>query len=336
VWHAAKRLGLDHGEVLVPAYHHGVEVEALLDAGVRPRFYGVRRDFQLDLDSLAERMTPQTRAVYVIHYAGFPQPMDDVMTFARAHRLAVVEDCALALYSSDGWRPLGSRGDAAIFCFHKTLPVPQGGALWMPKQWAEPDLVGIGLATAGHQIASAGLRAMEVAGLRGVPGLRRSAIELTRLARRVRRLPVDLHPVGHRHFIPGQQSLALSDYASWIARRVDAATVIGRRRENFQRLMKRLARVSPPVVKELPSGVCPLFYPLWCHDKRKVQAFLETKGIESIDFWGVGSRLVRPGEFPDVDALRTHVLELPIHQDLNEEDIDAIAAATERAFAGGS
>jgi hypothetical protein len=129
VWHGARLLGLAGNEVLVPAYHHGVEVGALADAGARPVFVRVDARMRLDLEDLEARVGPRTRAIYVIHYAGFAQPMDEINAIARRRGLLVVEDCALSLLAAEGTRPLGSTGHAGIFCFYKTLPVPNGGAL---------------------------------------------------------------------------------------------------------------------------------------------------------------------------------------------------------------
>ncbi|HEX9241067.1 MAG TPA: DegT/DnrJ/EryC1/StrS family aminotransferase, partial [Anaeromyxobacter sp.] len=129
VFHGARLLGLSGREVLVPAYHHGVEVGALVAAGAIPRFVRVDARMRLDLEDAERRIGPRTRALYVIHYAGFAQPMDDVLALARRRGLLVVEDCALSLLAAEGTRPVGSAGDAAIFCFYKALPVPNGGAL---------------------------------------------------------------------------------------------------------------------------------------------------------------------------------------------------------------
>jgi len=74
VWHGARLLGLEGEEVLVPAYHHGVEVGALVHAGAVPRFVRVDGRMRLDLDDLEAKIGPRTRAIYVIHYAGFAQP----------------------------------------------------------------------------------------------------------------------------------------------------------------------------------------------------------------------------------------------------------------------
>ncbi len=333
---AVERLGLAGRELLVPAYHHGVEVEALVAAGARPRFYNVTRDFQADLASLAAEVTPDTRGLYVIHFAGFPQPMPELVAFARAHALKVIEDCALALYSSDGPRPLGSRGDAAIFCLYKTLPVPHGGALWMPAPAVPFTLTSAGSLTTAHQLLASLLVQLERR--TGTIGrLARQAVRLgARLARAVGSLPADARPVGGRAFSPGQERLAMSPVSLRIARRIDPRTVVETRRRNYYALMSRLREVSPPMVHELPAGVSPLFYPLWVDDKPALQAALSAEGIESIDFWREGSPLVPAGRFPEVDALRAHVLELPIHQDVDLEDVERIARVVRRVLTPGA
>jgi perosamine synthetase len=332
VWHAARLLQLRDEEVLVPAYHHGVEVEALLDAGVRPRFYGVKRSFHADLASIAQQLTPKTKALYVIHYAGFPQPMDDLLAFARARGLKVIEDCALSLLSSDGTRPLGARGDAAIFCLYKSLPVPHGGALWMPHHIGRLPLEPASLLNTAHQLASSMLVRLENGGGSIGPLVRSGVRAAARMLRSVRPLPVDSRPVGSRRFAKGQENLAISPLTLRVAEQLDLTQIVEQRRRNYYALMARLRHISPPMVHELEAGVCPLFYPFWCDDKRRVQARLAQAGVESIDFWSAGSPLVKPGQFPDVDALRAHVLELPIHQDLQLCDIEALASAVRQAM----
>src|SRR5437879_1432817 len=75
------------------------------------------------------KLTPEVAALYVIHYAGFSQDMEAARQLADSAGLPLVEDCALALLSRNGDKPLGSYGDLSIFCLYKTLPVPNGGAL---------------------------------------------------------------------------------------------------------------------------------------------------------------------------------------------------------------
>lgn len=331
VWHAVRLLDLVGREVLVPAYHHGVEIEALCDAGAIPVFYNVRRDFTLDLASLVAGISPKTAAIYVTHFIGFPQPMADILSIARIKSLRVIEDCALSLYSFDGARALGASADAGIFCLYKTLPVANGGALWTPHGWDNAPLERAGTLTGAHQVASSLLVRLERFHHTG-RWLRRGARSLAKVIRTVRPLPVDARPVGHRTFRQGQQHLDVSPVSLKVANALDASEIVRARRRNYLSLSMRLRDVLPPMVPVLADGVCPLFYPAWCEDKKQVHATLVSRGIEAIDFWSEGSPLVSPGAFPEVDAMRKHVLELPIHQDLDESDLERIAFEARRAL----
>ena len=333
VWHGARLLGLAGHEVLVPAYHHGVEVGALAHAGAVPRFVRVDRRMRLDLEDLEKKIGPATKAIYVIHYAGFAQPMDEVMGVARRHGLPVVEDCALSLFAAEGARPLGSVGALGVFCFYKTLPVPNGGALVVN----DPSLAGelrapepaplvstLSHAT-GSLLSNAAYRLGEVG--EAVRGAARGAYALVRRATGVR--PVS---TGTMSFDPALVDLGMSGISDAIARRADASAIVAARRRNYFLLLGRLRDLAPPLFAELPAGACPLFYPLVCEDKAGVQARLAARGVETVDFWRTGHPLCSEGEFPDVQSLRRRVLELPVHQDLQPEDMAYVARCVREAL----
>ena len=118
---AARVLGLEGREVLVPAYHHGVEVDALLAAGAHPAFYAVGTRWTVDVEDLERRIGPRTGGLLLTHFAGFPGPVQQLRSLADRHGLVLIEDCAQALLSMDGESPVGSTGDAAVFSLRKTL-----------------------------------------------------------------------------------------------------------------------------------------------------------------------------------------------------------------------
>jgi dTDP-4-amino-4,6-dideoxygalactose transaminase len=333
VYHGARLLGLAGAEVLVPAYHHGVEIAALVAAGAIPRFVRVDARMRLDLEDAAARVSAATRALYVIHYAGFPQAMDEVSAFARSRGIRVIEDCALALLSCDGEQPLGSSGDAAVFCFYKTIPVPNGGALVVndaalpdATQASERAPIGSTLShAAGALLSNAALRLGDAGeALRG--GIRAVA-SAARRASGVR--PVS---TGTSIFDPARVDLGMSGLSARIARRLDAPAIVATRRRNWFLLLGRLRDRAAPVLTELPAGVCPLFYPLLCDDKSEVQARLAARGIETVDFWRTGHPLCPVEEFPEVEDLRRRVLELPVHQDLGPEDMAYLARVVREAI----
>ena len=333
VFHGARLLGLGGAEVLVPAYHHGVEVGALAAAGVVPRFVRVDGRMRLDLDDAERRIGPRTRALYVIHYAGFAQPMQDVLALARRRDLLVIEDCALSLLAAEGTRPLGSTGHLGVFCFYKTLPVPNGGALVVndpaiagaPAAPAPAPFVSTLSHAAGSLLANVALRAGDAgealrAGLRAAYAAARGASGLRPIS------------TGTSTFDPALVDLGMSPLASLVARRLDPAAIVAARRRNYFLLLGRLRDRVPPVFGELPPGACPLFYPLLCEDKAAVAARLAERRVETVDFWREGHPLCPPGEFPEADGLRRRVLELPVHQDLGPEDVAHVARAVEEAL----
>ncbi|TAK03171.1 MAG: DegT/DnrJ/EryC1/StrS aminotransferase family protein, partial [Candidatus Manganitrophaceae bacterium] len=112
VWHGMKQIGLGEGRrVLIPSYHHGVEVEAILQAGCQVDFYRVDLHLQIDLEDLEKKITPETGMIYLIYYLGFPHPIEEIVRLCRTHGLLLVEDCALSLFSEIDGKPMGSFGD---------------------------------------------------------------------------------------------------------------------------------------------------------------------------------------------------------------------------------
>jgi len=331
VWLTVKMLGLDGGEVLVPAYHHGVELEALIDAGAQVRFYRVGARWDVDLEDVEKKIGPKTKALYLIHYAGFPGPVEEMKRLAEKHGLPLIEDCALSLLSSDGQKPLGTTGDVGIFCLYKTLPVPNGGAMVIngAKPYSVPEPPAPPTASTFSHAASSMLQNLELRWgapgrvLRGVVrGLGRGTVNAARIERVA---------TGTQHFNRGHVDLGMAPLTKRIALAQDLPGIVEKRRRNYFFLMGRLRDLCPPLMSQLSPGVCPLFYPLVVEDKAAVKARLEQRGIEAIDFWRHGHPACDPNAFPEVTRLRRTVLEIPCHQDLSPERMSEVASAVRAA-----
>lgn len=332
VWLTVKMLGLDKGEVLMPAYHHGVEVEALMDAGATPRFYRVGSRWDVDVEDVAKKITPNTKALYLIHYAGFPGPVAEMRALADKHGIPLIEDCALSLLSSDGVQPLGTTGDIGIFCLYKTLPVPNGGALIVngPRQYSLPEPPAPPSTSTFSHTVSALLQNLELRGGSFGRGLRSFIRTLGHGT--VRAANIERVATGTQHFNRAHVDLGMSPLTKRIALAQDMEAIVERRRRNYFFLLSRLRDVSPPLFNQLPPGVCPLFYPMVVEDKAEVMARLHARGIDAIDFWRRFHPACDASAFPEVAQLRRSIVEIPCHQDLSPEVMAEVADAVRDAL----
>jgi dTDP-4-amino-4,6-dideoxygalactose transaminase len=315
---AARVLRLESREVLVPAYHHGVEVDALLAAGAHPAFYPVGARWTVDLEDLERRIGPRTGGLLLTHFAGFPGPVRQLRDIADRNHLVLIEDCAQALLSVDGETPLGTTGDAAIFSLRKTLPVPHGGALVFNgrRRYQLPPLE----------------RPPPGPTLRGLWTRMDQTGALRRMARWFSRRFGTGRGEADRRTRGDPFALGASPLVERIARAHELARLVERRRRNFFHLLCVLRGAAPPLVSELPSGVCPLFYPLWVPDRDEMLARLRAENIEANAGWPRFHPRCDGGEFPDAARLRQHVVELPCHQDLGPAHVGHVARAALRAL----
>ncbi|MDP6979287.1 MAG: dTDP-4-amino-4,6-dideoxygalactose transaminase [Myxococcota bacterium] len=130
---AAMLLELGPGdEVILPSYTFVSTASAFVREGAKPVFVDVREDtLNLDEQAIEAAITPQTRAIFPVHYAGVACEMGAIAEIADANDLAVVEDAAQAVGSRYRGKALGSLGQLGAFSFHETknFICGEGGAL---------------------------------------------------------------------------------------------------------------------------------------------------------------------------------------------------------------
>jgi len=130
---AALLLALGPGdEVILPAFTFVSTANAFVLRGAHPVFADIRPDtLNLDEAGLERLITPQTRVIVVVHYAGVACEMDAILAIAARHGVPVVEDNAHGLFAHYKGRPLGSLGTLATLSFHETknFACGEGGAL---------------------------------------------------------------------------------------------------------------------------------------------------------------------------------------------------------------
>ena len=115
-------------EVIIPSYTFVSTPLAFLREGAKVVFAdSMQRNPNLDAETLESLITPRTRVIVPVHYAGVACDMDAIMSIAKKHNLLVVEDAAQAIDSYYKGRPLGGIGHLAAFSFHETKNITAGG-----------------------------------------------------------------------------------------------------------------------------------------------------------------------------------------------------------------
>jgi dTDP-4-amino-4,6-dideoxygalactose transaminase len=273
--------------------------------------------------------------LYVIHYAGWAQPMDALVQLCRKREMLLVEDCALSLLSEtpDG-RALGSLGQWSVFCLYKTLPLPNGALLVQNDRRIE-SLERLHLRHAGSASVAGRMAELFVQRIRGQMNGVGAALQAVKRGMGVAAGALDVQRanVGDIGFNLDDVDLAMSPISARLLERFDYEDIRRRRIANYQQLLRELDPAVTPMFPVLPEGVCPLFFPVIVPNKAEAAEALRRRGVDALEFWndpiGDGSEMG-----PNARFFRTHVLELPIHQDLSPRHISHVARQAKLALGG--
>ncbi|MFQ5751136.1 MAG: aminotransferase class V-fold PLP-dependent enzyme [bacterium] len=315
--------------VLVPDYHCGVEVEAITRAGLQVLFYKTGKDLSIDFTDLRQRLNRKVSVLMVIHYFGFPQPVQEVLEFCKEHKLILIEDCAHALYSKwqDSW--LGTIGDMAVFSLQKTYAMPNGGALLLNR----PDI----------SSPKPGRRHMELALLKS--SIRSILEHESRKSRFVGKLSqsilkaytseessdcssqVDEYPPTYYHEPRFHYTHAIWGLSARFMKGQDPYAIIRKRRDNYNALGALLGDLNHHDVctYKLPDRACPLCFPVFVPKRDEIVRELHNRGVYTFVFGRSPHPALNVEEHPESHFLSDSQLGLPVHQQLTDDDMIIVA-----------
>lgn len=320
-------LGLEGSEVLFPAFFGPPVLQAPVEAGASIRFYPVRAGMQVTIEDIEAALTPATKAIYLIHFNGFPGPIEQVMNLARKRDLIVIEDAAHGLLTSVNGQAVGSFGDGAIYSFYKWAPVPNGAALVVNVPTIEPLPSGTRSSiTSGVALSTFSL--LDHAAMNWGPAGDKARSVVRWAGKQVSHATsLSYVSTGGVRFEHDELDYAMSAISHRVLHRQNWQDIARRRRRNYDLMADLLGDIAPPSQGELMPGVVPLFYPTQVENKRAILLRLSARGVEGRNFWELHHPRCPEGLFPETDELRRTLMELPIHQDLNTNDIRLIAGA---------
>ncbi|MDQ2780217.1 MAG: DegT/DnrJ/EryC1/StrS family aminotransferase [Pseudomonadota bacterium] len=362
---ALEALGIGPGDrVLLPTYHCPTMVAPADSLGAQPLFYPINEQGTPDLAWIVRQPLDNVRVMLAAHFFGLPQPMDTVRRWCDDHGIALIEDCAHALFGRSGARAVGAWGDIAIASLTKFLPVNEGGCLVFNTMPGAPSLQAPRATT---QVRSA-IDILDVGATQGaLPGLNGLVTGTLTALRKMRpgpppapampsvhgtfddrptgstaplgALDIPEHPDGDFTIDTLQAHRALASPCRWLAARLPRQRIVERRRHNFQRLLRELGNDHRwrPLFDTLPDDCAPYVFPLWVERPDPGYSQLRRLGMPVFrwDRLWPGTRAA-VADAPHDQGLRWshHVLQLACHQDLSDDDLTRLVAAIRQTYAG--
>lgn len=336
---ALRELGVGRGDrVLVPTYHCPTMIAPVVAAGARPLFFAIDSAGTPQLDAIEKIDLSQVRAMIAAHYFGIPQPMARIRAFCDERKIALIEDCAHAMFGQADGRPIGRWGDYAIASLTKFLPTTDGGCL--VSAHGPPRVPSMQRRPMFDELRSV-VNALEIgAQHHGMPGFNRTLAAAVAIAKRFRGAGGG-DPASTRGADEANRTSndPLTDFAAasplwrrastwsrWIARAAHRQRIVASRRRNYHHLAALLASVPGARVlwPELPESAVPYVFPLWVAAPARFYQRVRRAGIPVFRWDHVWPGVpMLPGDCgPD---WAVHVFQLGCHQDLDLDDLALMA-----------
>lgn len=297
-------------EVIVPAQTHSATANAVELVGARPVFVDCEiATGNMTAAAIAAALTPRTRAISVVHYAGIACDMGAIVDLARSRDLRVVEDCALAVGTRIEGTHVGLFGDAGCFSFYPVKHITTGEG---------------GMFTSRHR---------EVAD--SVARIRAHGVDRTHLERAIPGM-YDVAVLGLNYRL-GEMQAALGRAQ---LRRIDE--ILRRRAENFERLASRLRAI--PGVRVIDRRDGPAVNSWYCLTVVLGDGLGERRNevVTRLNALGVGTSVYYPQPVPrmsfyrgrygyepaayrNAEAISDRSIALPVGPHLTSPDIDHVA-----------
>lgn len=321
---AMQGLGLGpEDEVIVPAMTFAATANAVVHAGGRPVLADVDRDTMcLTPEAVEEKLTPRTRAIVPVHFAGRPCEIKAIVGLARESGVMVVEDCAHAIETLVGDRHVGTFGDFGVFSFYvtKNVVTGEGGMVVTADEDAAARIKTLALhglsADAWSRFSDEGYKHYEVV----EPGFKYNMMDL-QAALGVHQLARAEANLGRREEIWRRYDEAFADLPLRTPAAEEPGTRHARHLYTVMLDLERLSRTRDEVLIDL--------------HRQNIGTGVHYRALHLHPYYreSNGHGL---GDFPNSEWISDRTVSLPLSPKLTDEDVEDVIVAMRRALAGAS
>ena len=332
---ALEQLHIGPGDqVLLPTYHCPTMVSPVQRLGAQPLFFPVTATGAADLDWLSQQDLSRVRALVAAHYFGLPQPMKAIRAFCNLHGIALIEDCAHALFGIADGQPIGSWGDYAIASLTKFLPVPDGGCLTSyRRKIAAVNLGGRGVRSELRGLSNTIELSAFYDGVTGLNPILRALFGVKNILRRPSAMLVaatngsdegsTYRAANIDNKLAHRRPLMIS---RWLAQHAGRERIVLNRRANYVALAAHFQNAPGcrPLLADLPQHAAPYVFPLWVEDPEAKYQQLRQARVPLYRWdWLWPETPVYAGDTGMTWS--RHVFQLPCHQDLTPTQLAWLA-----------
>lgn len=326
--------------VLIPSFHCLAMVEPILCYGCKIDFYKIRKDLTTTVEDIKNRITDETKVVFLVHYFGlFQQETEKIKDFLTKKDIFCIEDCAHVIPFIDN--KAGSIGDISIFSPRKFLPVMDGAFLRVnnseiskPKKPAKLPLIKelkIIKNAFEDQLSSSQDNYLKKCYFLIDKKLNKAVSRSEGIQTEIKKSE---KPNSHVEFDINLINAQSSIFTSILLKYSEFKGIYRKRRQFFQFFYSEIydgTGLKPPEFITSEESTCVLGFPILTDNKKAFIHELKTRKIPHFTF---GEQLYQHSNrkeyiMPD-DQLTNHLLFIPMHQGLDNEKLRYIAQNTKQ------
>lgn len=329
---AYRRAGLDRdGVLLAPAYHCVTMLDPALARGAEVRLYPLSADLEPDpaaLDELARHTAKPVKALLATHFFGFVRDFSWLKEWCDTRGIVFVEDCSHTLFTERYQaRGAGRYGQFVASSPYKFFPSADGGWLYASDA---AELAGAATQSTGWLAELRGMKQCLDAARQPQVGATDMAALDGQLAEFAGRAPEpggDLRrqrPAHSAQYKTETEARAALRGSRWLVGHSSVSATIGRRQANYRRWLQAVAGLPNcrALYPELPEQVVPYMFPLYIDQPMPHFYWLKRLGVP---VWRWDEMAV--SACPVAHDYRLHLLHLPCHQSLSDDEMSWMTAA---------
>lgn len=308
-------LGVGDGdEVIVPAQTFVADINAVMLTGARPVMADCKSfdDWNMSVEDIERKITPRTKCVMIVHYAGVPCDMDALVELCRKRGLGLIEDCAHAPGATYKGRSVGTFGDVGCWSFftNKNLSVGEGGMVTTLSAELDRQM---------RYLRSHGMTTLTLDRHKG------------------RAITYDVVRPGLNYRIDEMRAaLGLVQLAKLPEANAARKRVVQRYRDAFSTLEGLLIPFPPSPDREPSYHIFPVLLPQDM-DRTRVIEHLKAQGVQSSIHYPAIHEFsayagMELGKTPIADEVSRRELTLPLYPGMTDEDVEIVIAAFRAAY----